>query len=177
MKVYRMTRIALMAGIICVLAPFSINLPISPVPVSLTVFAVYITVIVLGLKDGLIATCLYILMGAIGLPVFSKLTGGVGVLLGPTGGYIIGYIPLAFFTGLFINKTIKSKRLPMQVIGMTLGLLFCYAFGTGWLMYQSGLTLSFALSSAVLPFLPADAIKIFLSIVLGNELKKRTRSH
>ena len=88
-----MTITALMTALICVLGPFS--LPIGPVPIALTNFVIFITLYVIGMKRGLIAVALYLLIGLIGLPVFSGFGAGIGKLVGPTGGYLIGYLPMA----------------------------------------------------------------------------------
>ncbi len=103
-----MTQTALAAALICILSPFTIMLPISPVPISLTIFAIYIAVYAVGMKWGLAATALYILIGLVGLPVFSGFSGGAGKLLGPTGGYIIGYLFVALISGFFIDRWVDE---------------------------------------------------------------------
>ena len=91
-----------MAAVICVLGPLSV--PIGPVPISLTNFAIYITMYVLDAKRGTIAYLIYMLIGLAGLPVFSGFSGGAGKLFGPTGGYIIGFLPMAFVIGVVIDR-------------------------------------------------------------------------
>ena len=87
----QLTLVGVMTAVTCILGPFSIPLPFSPVPISFTNLAVYLTVYVLGMKFGTISFITYLLLGAVGLPVFSAFTGGIGKLAGPTGGYLIGY--------------------------------------------------------------------------------------
>ena len=172
-KVYQMTIMGLMTAVICIIAPISIVFPFSPVPVSLGTLAIYIAVIVLGKKEGLLSVLLYIFLGFIGLPVFSGFTGGAGKLLGPTGGYIIGYIFMALICGLFIEK--KSSQIFYCLIGMFLGTTVCYFFGTIWLSIQSEISLSAAFMVAVLPFLPADFIKLLLACSFGFQIRKRLK--
>ena len=170
-KTKYMALTGLMTAVICILAPFSVVLPFSPVPVSLCTLAIYLAAIVLGMKRGVISVLLYLLLGFAGLPVFAGFTGGAGKLLGPTGGYIIGYLFLALICGFFVDKW-SCKSLPC-LVGMTLGTFVCYGFGTFWLAYQSSLVLSAAFTASVLPFLPTDFIKIMLALFSGMELKKR----
>ena len=98
-----MVMISLMAAVICILGPLSLAIPISPVPISLTNLAVYFTIYVLGTKKGTISYLIYLLIGLIGIPVFSGFTGGPAKLLGPTGGYLIGFIFMALLSGLCIS--------------------------------------------------------------------------
>ncbi len=169
-KTRTMVSVAVATAIICILAPLSISIPMSPVPISLAVFAIFIATYALGMKYGLLSVLLYLLLGFIGLPVFSKFMGGPSVLAGPTGGYIIGYLYIAFFTGLMIER-FETKR-TMHVIGMVLGTALCYLFGTSWLAYTTGLTFREALFAGVIPFIPADAVKIIIAILIGPKLRR-----
>ena len=161
-----MAFIALFSAIICILAPFSFNVGV--IPITLGTFAVYLAGALLGSKKGVIAVAVYILLGAVGLPVFSGFNGGFGVLLGMTGGYIIGYIPMALLTGLFAEK--RKKLLP---VGMVLGTLACYVFGTAWFVISTGSALVPALELCVLPFLIGDAIKMIAVSAIAIPLKSR----
>ncbi|MCR5672736.1 MAG: biotin transporter BioY [Lachnospiraceae bacterium] len=169
-KTQAMTFIALCTAMTCILAPLSISIPISPVPISLTIFAILISAYVLGLKNCIFSFLLYALIGFIGVPVFSKFTGGPGVLLGPTGGYIIGFIFVAFFAGLFIEKFENARY--MHAIGMIIGVAVCYVFGTAWLAQQAGMGFRQALYAGVIPFIPADAVKIAAAIAIGPRLRR-----
>jgi biotin transport system substrate-specific component len=106
--------------------------------------------------------------------VFSGFSGGVQKLFGLTGGYIIGYLPLAFIAGLFAEARPFGKA--SVAVGMTLGTLVLYIFGTAWFMLQSGTALAAALGACVLPFLPGDAAKLALSTVLVPVIRARTVS-
>ncbi|MBR5896354.1 MAG: biotin transporter BioY [Lachnospiraceae bacterium] len=169
-KTQRIAFIGLAAAIICVLGPLVLNIPVSPVPISLAIFAIYIAVYACGLLDGTSAVLIYLLLGLVGVPVFSNFSGGVGKLFGPTGGYLIGYIFVAVIAGFFIDK-FPSKPY-MHIIGMVLGTGICYVFGTLWLAHQASMTLKAAFLAGVIPFIPADAVKIAVAIPVGMALRK-----
>ena len=116
-----------MAAVTCILAPLSI--PIGPVPISFTNLAIYLSLYLLGWKKGTISYLIYLLLGLVGLPVFSGFTGGPSKLAGPTGGYIIGFIVMAVIAGLVIDNCRKPW---IQLIGMIVGTIVCYLFGTIW---------------------------------------------
>ena len=136
---------------------------------------------------GTASVLLYLLLGMAGLPVFSGFSGGFVKLAGPTGGYLIGYIPLALISGLFIQFSTKLQpssdkkalklTLPrlIQVSGMIFGTAVLYALGTVWFCIVMDCTASYALSLCVLPFIPGDLAKMLIAIVLGPELKKRIK--
>ncbi len=152
-----------LAAVICVLAP--LGLPIDPVPISLATFAVMLTSYVAGWKKGSVAVLIYLILGAVGVPVLSGYTGGLSKVIGPTGGYLIGYIPLAFCTGWFAEK--HRSNVILTVAGMLIGTIILYALGTVWLAFQMKMDLKAALGAGVLPFLPGDAAKIVITQVLG----------
>lgn len=168
-KTKDMVMTALMAAVICVLGPLSI--PIGPVPISLVNFAIYITMYILGTKRGSAAVCLYVLIGLVGIPVFSGFTGGAGKLLGPTGGYIIGYIPMAIVLGLLLENHWKHKI--ECVIFMELVTWIPYLLGTAWLAFQAGMTFPAAFAVGVLPFIAEDLVKMIIAAILGPVLKTR----
>ena len=168
-KAYSMTSIALIAAVICVVGPFT--LPIGPVPITLAPLAILLSVYILGTKKGTIALLIYLLIGAVGVPVFSGFTGGVGKLAGPTGGYLIGYIFFALIAGWFIHRF--YDKVVIQFLGMVLALAVLYAFGTAWLAYSAGMTFGAALAVGVLPFIVFDLIKIVIAIVLGRAVRNR----
>ena len=100
-----LTLIGVMTAVICIMGPLSIQLPISPVPISLGTLAIYFVIYVLGMKKGTISCCIYLLIGFIGIPVFTGFTSGPAKLLGPTGGYLVGYIFMALICGFVVDKT------------------------------------------------------------------------
>uniref|UniRef100_UPI0040574929 biotin transporter BioY n=1 Tax=Acetatifactor sp. TaxID=1872090 RepID=UPI0040574929 len=170
-KTLSLTLIALTTAITCILGPLSIVIPISPVPISFTNLAIYLTVMILGWKKGTISCMLYLLIGFAGVPIFSSFTSGPAKLLGPTGGYLIGFIFMAMVSGYFIEKFIG--KIYMYIIGMTIGALICYTFGTTWLSIQSNMRFGAALMAGVIPYLPADAAKILIATFAGTEIRKR----
>ena len=115
--IQQIAMIAVMTAVTCVLAPLSV--PIGPVPISLTNLVIYFSLFILGTKKGTISYLIYLLIGLVGIPVFSGFTSGPGKLFGPTGGYLIGFIPLALIAGYFINHFHNKKVL--SFLGMILG--------------------------------------------------------
>ena len=169
-SVQKMAIIALMTAVLCILAPISIPIFISPVPVSLGVLAVYLTAYVLSPLDATISVIIFILLGTFGLPVFSGYSGGLSKLVGPTGGYIIGFLFTVYISSHFIHM---KKGIIYDVIGMITGLALCYILGTIWFSYQQGKGFIASLLLCVVPFLIGDAIKIIVAVILGTQLNKR----
>ena len=164
---------ALMTAVTCILAPMSIPIPFSPVPLTLTNFVLEISIFLLGWKKATASFIIYLLLGLCGLPVFSGFSGGVGKFAGPTGGYLIGFILLTVIGGLFAEH-FHWKRSACTV-GMVLGMAVTYAFGTAWLCLQLNLSFTAGLFTGVIPYLPGDAVKIALAVAFGPVLKKRVR--
>lgn len=169
--VSEMALIAVMAAVTCIMGPLSIPIPFSLVPISLTNLAVYLAIYVLGCRRGTLSYLVYLLLGLVGMPVFSGFTGGVGKLFGPTGGYLLGFIFMALICGWAIDHF--SCKLVPSFAGMLLGTVVCYAFGTAWLSYQAGLTFVAALAAGVLPFIPGDLAKMVIAAVLGPQIRRR----
>lgn len=170
-SVKQLALVGLMAAIICVLAPFSLPIPVSPVPISLGTLAIYFVLTVLGLKLGLVSVIVYILLGLVGLPVFTGFTGGPGKLFGPTGGYIVGYLFMALICGFFIDRW--SNKLIPSILGMILGTAVMYFFGSVWLAYQASYTLPQAFMAGVIPYIPGDLVKLILAMTLGRQVRRR----
>ena len=167
-----MTLVSVMTAVCCILAPVSI--PIGPVPVSLSVLAVLLTAYLLGPKLGTLSILLYILIGLAGLPVFSGYQGGPAKLFGPTGGYIIGYLPLVLISGWAVWHS-PSRKWYLHLIGMAVGMLTCYALGTGWFLLLMHTSLSEALALCVYPFVAFDGVKILTACILGNTITRALR--
>lgn len=172
----QMTMTALMCALLCVLCPVSV--PIGPVPVSLGVFAVYLVSFVLEPLQAALACLLYLLLGAAGLPVFAGYQAGVARVLGPTGGYLIGYLPLALIAARGVRmsylRTTQGSRIlryGLQTAAMLLGLLLLYVLGTAYFVVSmEGMTVGKALGICVFPFIPFDLLKIAAALVAGNAL-------
>ena len=167
-----MAMIGVMTAVTCIAAPFSIPIPVSPVPLSLTTFILYLSVYILGTRNAFISYVIYLLLGLVGLPVFSGFTGGPAKLAGPTGGYIIGFIVMAVIAGLVIDNCHKPW---IQLIGMIVGTIVCYLFGTIWFCIVADYTFKAALAVCVIPFIPADLIKMIIAMIIGPMIKKRIR--
>lgn len=172
-KTKQMVLIALMTAVTCVLGPLSIPLPFSPVPISLTNFAIFLAIFVLGMKNGTISFIIYLLLGAIGVPVFSSFRGGLQVLAGPTGGYLIGFIFLALIMGFALDHF--DRKLVPTIIGMIIGMAVCYAFGTVWLAKLLSLSFKEGLMMGVIPYLAGDAAKIIIAAIVGPKLYGATQ--
>ena len=168
-SVRQLAVIGVMTAVTCILAPFSI--PIGPVPISLTNLAIYFSLYVLGMKKGTISYLVYLLIGFIGVPVFSGFTSGPEKLFGPTGGYLIGFIPMAVLAGILIDKFSSSRII--SFLGMAAGTVICYGIGTAWLAWQAHLDWKAALFAGVIPFIPGDVIKIALAAIAGPEIRKQ----
>lgn len=164
------TTIGLMTAIICILAPLSIPIPFSVVPISFTNLAIYLTVFILGWKRGTISYLIYLLIGLAGVPVFSRFTGGPNVLFGSTGGYLIGFIFLSLISGFFIEKF--QGKIYMYVIGMVLGLTITYLLGNAWYSNLTHITFQAGLPLTVVPFIPGDIAKIVFAVIIGPVLRK-----
>ena len=162
-----------MTAVTCILAPLSIPLPFSPVPISLTNLVIFISVFILGMKDATISFLIYLLLGAVGLPVFASFHAGLSVLAGPTGGYLIGFIFLALIQG-FAMKYFDRKLIP-TIIGMLIGMAVCYIFGTVWLAKLMSLSFKEGLFMGVIPYLPGDAVKIIIAVIVGPKLYAATK--
>ena len=162
---------ALFTALIVILS--QIQLPIGPVPVSLATLGVMLCGLLLGWRWGVLAVGAYILLGAVGVPVFAGFQGGAGRLVGPTGGYIVGYLFYALLSGLNIPPL--QERFWGRCILLLWGTAVCYGLGTAWFTYMSGRTLAESLSLCVIPFLPGDAAKIALASFLTPRLRKALR--
>ncbi len=144
------------------------------IPFTLQTFGVFLAVGVLGGKRGSLSILIFILLGAIGLPVFAGFSGGVGVLLGSTGGYIIGFIFSALL--MWLIEFLFGRKLLVLGISMVLGLIVCYAFGTAWFMVvysraSGAIGLVTALGWCVFPYIIPDIVKIALALVLTKRLR------
>lgn len=166
--VYPLAMIAVMAAVTCVLAPMAV--PIGPVPISLTNLVIYISLYLLGWKRGTASFVVYLLIGAVGMPVFSGYEGGLGKLAGPTGGYLIGFIPMAILAGLVIDK---FRNRGIQMAGMIVGTAVCYVFGTAWFCIQAGYAVEAALGLCVFPFIPFDLAKMVIAMAFGPMIRGR----
>lgn len=159
--------IGLFAALIAVCSWIAVALTVS---ITLQTLAVCLTAGLLGWKRGTLTVVIYILLGMVGLPVFTGFKSGIAAVTGPTGGYIVGFVFTALIVGAAVEKI--GKRLWQNILFMAIGILVCYLFGTIWFMLAYNVTFFSALSTCVLPFLLPDAVKIIIAASLVNRLKR-----
>ncbi len=170
MSTRQMTLTAMLAALLCIAGP--VTLPIGPIPLSLTTAVLSLTGLLLGAGRACLCCGLYLIIGLLGVPVFSGFTGGVGQLLGPTGGFLLGYLPMTALCGLICSRT---ERRMWQALAFLLGTAVIYLLGTAWYCFQAGASLANGLAVCVLPFLPGDALKTAAVLIGGNAVKSRLR--
>lgn len=166
-KTIDLVYIGLFAALISICAWISIPMTIS---ITLQTMAICLTAGLLGAKRGTLTVVVYIMLGAVGLPVFTGFKGGIGAIMGATGGYIVGFIFTALIVGIASERVIKGFW--GYVLFMAIGVIVCYAFGTVWFAIMYKVSFGSALSTCVIPFLLPDAVKIVLAAFLTQRLKK-----
>lgn len=176
-KARSISLIALFSAIIVICSLITIP---SAIPFTLQTFAIFLCLNILCAKKGLISIIIYILLGIVGLPVFSGFNSGIGALLNVTGGYIIGFIFSALTFWLVTELFNKKPRKTINLIASFAGLIVCYIFGTLWyilLFIKNGDTISFtsAFTICVLPFIIPDILKILLSIAVSEKIKNHIK--
>ena len=154
-----------------------ISIP-TAVPFTLQTFAVFCAVSMLGGKRGFFAILVYMLLGAVGIPVFSGFKSGLGVLLGATGGYLVGFLIIPLLC--LLTEKLISENVIVQIITMIVGLALCYAFVTAWFIKvytdtKGDMTIANALKFCVFPFVIWDLAKLALAVAMSAAVKKRVR--
>ena len=170
MKLRQSVLTALFAAALCVMAPLAV--PVGFVPITLATLGVYLAAGLLGPWRGAAAVGLYLLLGAVGLPVFAGFSGGAQQLVGLTGGYLWGYLLCALAAGWLIRLIPRPALVPLW---LATGTALLYAAGTIWYVWQTGIHPRLALGTCVLPFLPADLIKIAVATALILPLRRRIK--
>lgn len=160
---------ALFAAIIAVAAQLMINIP--PVPFTLMTIAVMLTATILGKKYGSLAVAVYVLMGVVGIPVFAGMKSGLGIILGPTGGYLIAIIPAALFIGWYLEKFKHTKV--QAIIANMIAVLIILIIGTVWLKVVADLPWNGAFKGGMLPFILPDLAKAVVAALLGVIIRTR----
>lgn len=162
----------LLAGLFAALTAVCswINIPLffTPIPVNLALLGPYLAGLILGSKYGALSQIVYVLMGALGLPVFAGFTGGFGVITGPTGGFLVGYLLCSLLSGLPPRKSNTKRRILLMITALAA----CYTCGVTWFMILTHSTIWAALTACVIPFLPGDAVKIAVAALLVKHLPK-----
>ena len=168
-KLSDLAKIASMSALLAVCSWVTIPLPFSGVPVTLQTFAVFFAIEFIGCKRALVSYIVYLALGAVGVPVFSGFGGGVGHLIGPTGGYLFGFVFTCVFCMIFENRY-KSGIIHFVILAC--GLLICYLCGTAWFVFQTQNGVWKSLLLCVTPYIIPDAVKIALASFVAAKMKK-----
>ena len=174
MKTKNLVFCALFAALTAVLSQIAI--PIGPVPITLSHISIFIAAGVLGAKYATVSMLIYVLLGVVGAPVFSNFKAGAGVLVGPTGGFIVGYIACAFVTGLLIEQYYAKMssallRYGCLLLAILAGWAVTYACGLSWFVYSTNTDIAAAMSVCFYPFIPGDILKSIVSVAAIIKLK------
>jgi biotin transport system substrate-specific component len=160
---------SLMAALICVGAYLTLPIPIGPIPLVLQNLFVFLAGLLLGSRWGLASVGIYLLVGAIGLPVFVGGKGGLAHFLGPTGGYLFGFAASAFVIG-YLSERLRAYAVG-DVVAVVAGVLIIFLLGVPWLKAVTGMTWEKAVLVGMLPFLPGDAIKAAAAVLLARAIR------
>lgn len=171
MNIRRLIRISLMTAILAVLT--QISLPIGPVPFTLQTLAVLLSGFILGPRDGFISVLVYLLLGALGVPVFAGFSGGLDKLLGPTGGYLFSFLFTALISGYIYNKA--PKRTSLYIAGL-ISFALTHGMGIAWFIFITKMPLAKAVPIVFYPFVIPDIVKIAIAVNLGFEVRRRILS-
>lgn len=166
---YQYLLAAIGAAIIAILAQVTIPLPL--VPITGQTLAIGLVVTILGMRLGVLSVIVYILIGAVGMPVFSGMSGGLGILVGPTGGYIVGFLPSAIIMGLYMKSF--GITVTHAIVANLISMVVTLAFGTVWLKIVADLTWTAAFMGGVAPFIIVGVIKAVLAAWLGVVVRRR----
>ena len=163
---------ALFAAIIGIMAQITIPLPL--VPITGQTLAIGLAATILGKKYGTLSVIVYIMLGIAGLPVFSGMSSGLGVVFGPTGGYIIGFLPAAFFIGWILERF--GFTVTTAIIANIIGMIITLSFGSVWLKFVAELSWMAAITGGVIPFIIVGIIKAVLAAIVGILVRNRLTS-
>ncbi len=170
-KLRGMLLAAMFAALTAAVSVIRIPIGFTPVPLTLQTVMVLVSGALLGPGLGALSQALYVLVGAVGMPVFSGGTAGFGVLLGPTGGYLVGFIAAAFVVGK-ISRLREKPGFLHSVAAMVAGTLTIYAFGVSWAVLSTGLPLGEILVGWVLPFIAGDAVKMLIAAFVAYKARQ-----
>ncbi len=168
-----MILVALFAALISVASFIAIPIPFSAVPVTMQTFMIMVIGLLFKPKEAGLSVLLYLIIGALGLPVFAGGTGGFGVLAGPTGGFLISFVFAAIVISVLKGKEVSIPR--MAIATAVGGMLVVYAIGTPWLAFVLGLDMQTAMGAAMLPFLVGDVAKVILAVLVSYPLRKQLK--
>ncbi len=168
-SIKEMVLIGIFAALTGILAQISVPLPFSPVPITFQVFAVCLSAIILGSKLGTFSQIIYLLLGAIGIPIFANFTGGMQMVLGPTGGFLIGFPIMAWIVGRFVDH---NPSILKSLVGLFIGLFACYFLGVLQLSFVTKMGIQKSIMVGAVPYIPLDIIKIIIAAFLGLQVRK-----
>ncbi|MBX6377186.1 MAG: biotin transporter BioY [Clostridia bacterium] len=174
MSLARIALIGVMAAVTAVCAQIAVPLPFTPVPFTLQVFAVLLTGYLLGPVDGLLSQLVYLGLGALGLPVFARFAGGPGLLLGPTGGFLLAFPLAALVVGAIGGGSPRTPARSAAVrglLGSLVALAVIYTLGAAWFAIHLHTDAASAVRKAILPFVPFDVIKAILAVTVGTRVR------
>ncbi|MBQ8578346.1 MAG: biotin transporter BioY [Clostridia bacterium] len=174
-RVRLLCRTALLCAVLCVCAV--ITFPIGAVPVTLGLFGVYLCGMLLPPRRALAAVLCYLALGCVGMPVFSSMQSGIGVLFSVTGGFLWSYPVMAWLASVGVRVTGGIHRRPLRAVlrmlFCLLGLLCCYTLGCAWFMISTGSSVRSALTVCVVPFVLMDVVKILLAVGIGENFQRK----
>ncbi|WP_446897946.1 biotin transporter BioY [Clostridium sp. LBM24168] len=168
-SVKEMCTVAIFTAITAVLAQISIPLPFSPVPITMQLLAIYLSSIILGSKLGTLSQIIYILLGAVGIPVFANFSGGLSILVGPTGGFLISFPIIAFIIG---KLSENSLNITFKILGLLFSLIVCYFIGTLQFILITNMSIQKSMALCVLPYIPLDIVKIVVAYLVGHNVRQ-----
>ena len=159
---------SLLATLLAVFSPFSLNVGL--IPITLSTFMIYIIGGLTKKWQSIIPILIYIFLGIVGIPVFSNFQAGLSTLIGPTGGFIISYLPCVLIISLLTS--INKRKVYLYILSMVLGTLICYLIGSIWFMIVMDINFITTLKIAVIPFILFDSIKILLASIICYLINK-----
>ena len=151
-----------------------IVIPLPPVPITAQTFFLNVSAVLLGGQLGALSQFIYVMLGVVGIPVFAGGTAGLGVIFGPTGGYLLGFIVAAFVIGM-VNRMKNSAGIFWNIFSMLIGMLIIYLLGSLQLSLVAKMSFQKALTIGVLPFILGDIIKVLLAAIISTRLQGRIK--
>lgn len=176
MRLRKLVLAALFTALIAILARVSIPVPFSPVPLTAQLAGIYLAGLLLGSRGGVLAVAAYLLLGAAGAPVFSLGRGGISILLGPSGGYLLGFLPGVFFCGQLLAGQ-RSPSLGRLAAALGSCMAATYLLGTVQLAAIMGFSAGEAIAVGVIPYLPLELVKMTACAVLGGRVRSSLIRH
>lgn len=173
MKTQKLVTYAFFSALSVVLSQFSLHIPFSPIPINLALLSVFICSGMIDAYGSFISQLIFILLGAIGLPVYANFSGGIGVLFGPSGGFLFSYPLIGVIVGIITKKS--GRKFYTLILSMLLGLFVCYSLGTIWFAYITNTSFINSIALCVAPFLFFDIVKIIIASALVMKLRGRIK--